>query len=203
MKKTVIFLCFFCFWTLFSSLDKISACEPQYWSISSLTEDSKAESIVYGEVMEIKKSGRQATLKVISYIGKKEAPSIIQLPPTVDSRNAQDDCGDFSLKFQSGERYIVFLASDYPKLQLLNPSGITALLVNPKNEVNLETNNKTGNIENVLNDLSQKMNYKIKLPDDSSPIWGDKTNYFKYVWIPVCFIIILLTVPWVRKSFKR
>lgn len=172
LRISSMFLVAFSF--LFFGAHTTSACSPAPWSYDLLEKDSMA--VVYGEVIVIGNEGRDATLKVESYVGPGEAPSVVHLPSTESSQKTSDDpCPDFSMKFQKGQNYLVFLKEVGDTPALLHSDGTTALEVQG-NKAIVNMQNDKEDVSILLQKYAMDHQQEMKTPEQGAPVWGEDNN---------------------------
>lgn len=150
------------------------ACSPKPWSYEILAKESTA--IVYGEVASSSNNGRQATIEVINYVGPGTAPQIVHLPSTESSQKSkEDECPDFSMKFQQGKTYIIFLKKVDSTPELLYSDWTTALEVS-ENHVTVSMQGDKIEAETLIQKYASDYQNTVKTPDQLAPVWGPEKN---------------------------
>ncbi|BBH20026.1 hypothetical protein Back11_13710 [Paenibacillus baekrokdamisoli] len=151
-----------------------TACSPKEWSYEILEKESIA--IIYGEVTEIKNDGRRATLKVIKYVGPGVAPQIVRLPSTASSQKTNDDpCPDFSMKFQKGKKYLVFLKEIGKTPALLYSDSTTSLEVQ-RNKVMVNMQEEKVDVDALVQKYAEFHLQEVKAPNQNAPSWGTQND---------------------------
>ncbi|MFS1512102.1 hypothetical protein VQL36_06670 [Chengkuizengella sp. SCS-71B] len=133
-------------------------------SIEYFYNNEDIEGIIYGDAISVK-NGRQANIQVISYISPQRLAEEISLPKTNRTpmpRNTSCEGVDLSDKFDEGKKYIVFLSSVSPNIELLAPDGYTAFevsdgyLLDSIRDIPLEP------IDLVLSSFSEQLNLPLR-----------------------------------------
>jgi len=196
---SLIFI-FFLFW----EIQDASACSPKPWSYELLAQESTA--VVYGEVVDSSMDGRQAVVKVVHYVGPADlAPKIIHLPATESSqKTAEDECPDFSTKFEQGKWYIIFLKNTGSTPELLYTNWITALMADDNHVmVNIQGNKEE--ISAVIQKYAEDRQQTVQTPDQTAPVWGatkSSTTRFSAASI-LSIIVISVCIYYFVKSRRR
>lgn len=150
------------------------ACSPIPWTFSQASDGSVAA--LHGLVSHVSEDGRQATLEVRSYAGPDKAPQKVLLPSTVDSRDGDHMCPDFSVKFKAGQTYVVFLADIPPSIKLAYPEWITAF---PVQEGQVTIGYPLGEqapLDQQMKQFAEKKQTAVQYPTRSSPVWYSSGN---------------------------
>lgn len=147
-----------------------TACEAAPWYDEVLSGGSAA--IVYGEITESSAEGRAGTLQVRSYIGPGEAPRTVHLPATVTSqRTREDSCPDFSMTFEKGQSYVVFLKTAGKAPELLHPSWVTALFTTGDEAITSITGERE-KVADLMLGYAHGHGEPLQVPGPDSPVWG-------------------------------
>jgi hypothetical protein len=145
------------------------ACSPMPWTFSQASEGSVAA--LYGLVSHVSEDGRQATLEVRSYAGPDKAPQKVVLPSTVDSQDRDRNCPDFSVKFKTGQQYVVFLADISPSVKLAYPEWITAFPVQDGQVTIGYPEGEQAALDPQMKQFADMKKTSVQFPTRSSPVW--------------------------------
>ncbi|HZG78210.1 MAG TPA: hypothetical protein VEZ72_20320 [Paenibacillus sp.] len=165
------------------------ACSPAPWTFE---EALRAKAMVYGKVAKSDHDQRAATVEVLSYVGPGEAPRLVQLPGTKDSRAAiPDPCPDFSMTFEEGSEYVFFLSDIPPNLQLLEPQWRTASLVASGQLIVGMPRGETDALKDRLRQFAEAKGYEIQVPNRNSPVWETGNHWIQW---PIFIILVVVGV---------
>lgn len=175
--------------SLFWGVQSMSACSPTPWSYELLAKESAA--IIYGEVSSSSNGGRQATIKVSHYVGPGTAPKIVHLPSTESSqKTVEDECPDFSMKFQQGKTYIIFLKNASATPELLYRDWTTALEVYEHHVIVSMQGDKV-EAEALIQKNASDYEHTVKVPGRLASVWGaEKDNTTSITLISVTAVVV-------------
>lgn len=173
------------------------ACSPPPWSFESIYNDG-TKAVVYGTVTSVSTNKRKATIEVKKIVGPGSAPKMIDLPSTKDSRSKNDECPDFSDRFDKGKDYIIFLKNIYPVVELTHSDWKTSLPIDENHNITVNLKNETVKVDMFLNNLSKDS--EIKTPDKDSKYWRENNGHYTIYIIGGGLVAILFFL--MRKVFK-
>lgn len=187
-----------------------SACSPAPWSLEIISKPSTA--LLYGTVTGLSVDRRTATVEVIRYIGHKDAPRVVHLPPTVSSNEGIEQpwsCNDFSNKFEQGRSYVIFLSGEGDQLALLHPQWMTSLRVEDDLSVIVDMHGRSMSIDKVLQQYAEEHQLPIAEPTSRSSVWdpnhvtSKQANYEWWIWSGASLIVLACGVVVLRSQLRR
>ncbi|WP_020615457.1 hypothetical protein [Paenibacillus daejeonensis] len=182
----------------------VYACTPATWSFESLAGQSSA--VVYGQLTDVSRDGRKATLLVEQFIGAVSAPPAIVMPATFyDHKGQNSTCPDYSAQFAQGQSSVVFFKEgDDGQMTLLHPSWITSLPVED-GQVTVDIHGQTQPIDVMMQRYAEAQTMSVQTPAEDAKTWnlrGNRPVAAAWPYLLIAGVVAILASVYVYRRVK-